>query len=76
MTTLEDILAGVAHELGPDASDDDVKSKVLQTIEALPDSERRKVLEEMVLLASTTQLAHLRDIGEVPTGKETPGRVD
>ncbi len=64
MTALEDILAGVLRELGPDASDEDLKAKVLETVEALPDAQKREVLEDMVTLASTTQLSHLREIGE------------
>jgi hypothetical protein len=69
---LEDILAGIVQELGPDASDDDVKAKVLDTLEALPEVEKREVLEEMVQLASTAQLAHLREVGEAVTGQEIP----
>jgi hypothetical protein len=75
MTALEDILARAARELGPGTSDDDVKEKVLETIEALPEAERRKVLEEMVQLASTTQLAHLRDLGEAATGPGDPEEI-
>jgi hypothetical protein len=76
MTTLEDILDEVARELGPDASDEDVKAKVLQTVEALPEKDRRAVLGEMVQLASTTQLAHLREISEGTTGQATAGQND
>jgi hypothetical protein len=71
MTTLEDILAGVLRELGSDASDEDLKAKVLDTVEALPDAQKREVLEEMVTLASRSQLAHLRNIGEATTNQET-----
>jgi len=69
-TTLEDILAEVLKELGPDASDEDLKAKVLDTVEALPDVQKREVLEEMVTLASRSQLAHLRHIGEAATDLE------
>ena len=73
MTSLADILAGVERELGPDASDDDVKAKVLETIEALPDADRSELLEEMVQVASTSQLAHLNELGEDVTGPQTAG---
>lgn len=76
VTNLEDILAGIVRELGPDASDDDVKAKVLDTLEALPEADKREVLEEMVQLASSAQLAHLREVGEAVTDQEIPGRIE
>jgi hypothetical protein len=49
---------------------------VLQTVESLPEKDRRAVLGEMVQLASTTQLAHLREISEGTTGQATAGQND
>lgn len=68
MTALEDILAGVLRELGPDAADEDLKAKVLETVEALPDGEKGEVLNEMAQIASSSQLAHLREIEEAGSG--------
>lgn len=76
MTNLEGILAGIVQELGPDASDEDVKAKLLDRLEALPEVDKREILEEMVQLASTAQLAHLREVGEAVKGQETPGQPD
>jgi hypothetical protein len=76
VTNLEDILARIVQELGPDASDEDVKAKLLDRLEALPEGDKREVLEEMVQLASTAQLAHLREVGEAVKDQETPGRPD
>ena len=42
MTRLEDILARALRELGPDASDEDLKAKVLEVVESLPDVQKRK----------------------------------
>jgi hypothetical protein len=76
MTKLEDILAGIVQELGPEASDADIKAKLLDTLEALPEVDKREVLEEMVQLASTAQLAHLREVGDAVKEQETPGQPD
>ncbi len=76
MTILEDILAGVLQDLGPDASDEDLKAKVLETLEALPAEEKREALEEMVQLASTSQLSHLEEVGDADGGQESPGQSD
>jgi hypothetical protein len=77
MTILEDILAGVLRDLGPDASDEDLKTKVLETLEALPPEEKREALEEMVQLASTRQLSRLEEVeGAERGGQESPGQSD
>ncbi len=68
MTNLEDILTRVLQELGPDASDDELKAKVLEIVEALPEDDKRGVLEQMVELASNSQLAHLRKVDEGDDG--------
>jgi hypothetical protein len=76
MTLLEDILAEVLGELGPDASDEELKAKVLETLESLPAEDKREALDEMVQLASSSQLSHLQDLGEAESGKESSGQRD
>jgi hypothetical protein len=59
METVAELIARVSQELGPNASDEDVSAKVLETIEALPESDRAPLLEQLVKGVSSSQLRHL-----------------
>jgi hypothetical protein len=59
METVAELIARVSQELGPKASDEEVGEKVLQSIEALPESDRALLLEQLVKDASSGQLRHL-----------------
>jgi hypothetical protein len=59
METVDELVARVSRELGPDASDEEVSEKVLQTIEALPESDRAQLLDQLVKGVSSGQLRHL-----------------
>lgn len=68
MVDLQEILLRVLRELGPDASDEAVGQKMGEYVEALPASDRAEVLEQMIRLTTSTQLAHLREITESESG--------
>jgi hypothetical protein len=70
MEDVTELIAKVTQELGADASDEEISEKLLKTIEALPESDRTQVLEQLVKGVSSGQLRHL--------DKEaiTEGRVD
>ncbi len=53
------MISKVSQELGPDASDDEISEKVLEAIEALPESDRAQVLKQLVKGISSGQLRHL-----------------
>jgi hypothetical protein len=57
-------------ELGPNASDDDVASKVVRFIEALNDADRTAVVDQIVKGTSSTQLAHLREVLEARSDRK------
>jgi hypothetical protein len=59
METVTELISRVSRELGPEASDDQISEKVLQTIEALPESDRAQLLEQLVKGVSSGQLRHL-----------------
>ena len=59
MEDVSDLISKVSQELGPDASDEEISEKVLEAIEALPESERAQVLKQMVKGVSSGQLRHL-----------------
>ncbi len=59
MEDVTELIAKVSQELGPDASDEDVSKKVLEAIEALPESDRAQLLEQLVKGASSGQLRQL-----------------
>jgi hypothetical protein len=59
METVTELISRVSRELGPEASDDEISEKVLQTIEALPESDRAQLLEQLVKGVSSGQLRHL-----------------
>ncbi len=64
MADLQEILLSVLREVGPDASDQAIAARMTAYIEALPESERAEVNEQMLRLTTSTQLAHLREIAE------------
>jgi hypothetical protein len=59
MEDVTELIAKVSQELGPDASDEEISEKVRQAIEALPESDRAQVLEQLVKGVSSGQLRHL-----------------
>ena len=59
MDDVTELISKVSQELGPDASDKEVSEKVLETIEALPESDRAQLLEQLVKGVSSGQLRHL-----------------
>jgi hypothetical protein len=59
METVTELISRVSQELGPEASDDQISEKVLQTIEALPESDRAQLLEQLVKGVSSGRLRHL-----------------
>ena len=59
MEDVTELISKVSQELGSDASDEEVSKKVLETIEALPESDRARLLEQLVKGASSGQLRHL-----------------
>ena len=59
METVAELISRVSQELGPEASDEEISEKVLQSIEALPESDRTRLLEQLVKGVSSGQLRHL-----------------
>jgi hypothetical protein len=59
MEDVTELISKVTRELGPDASDEEISAKVLKAIEALPESDRAQVLEQLVKGVSSGQLRHL-----------------
>jgi DNA-directed RNA polymerase specialized sigma24 family protein len=59
MEDVTELIAKVSRELGPKASDEEISEKVLEAIEALPESDREQVLEQVVRGVSSGQLRHL-----------------
>ena len=76
MEDVTELISKVIRELGPDASDEETSKKVLEAIEALPESDRAQVLEQVVKGVSSGRLRHLdREVGdnrEEDGGKRTP----
>jgi hypothetical protein len=70
MEDVTELIAKVSQELGSDASDEEISQKVLEIIEALPDSDRAQVLEQMVRGVGSGQLHHLD--AEADGGTSTP----
>jgi hypothetical protein len=64
MADVNRLIERVVQELGPDASDEEITAKVLETIESLPDSEKAEVLEQLVKRTSSRELAHLQEEAE------------
>ncbi len=59
MEDVTELISKVSQELGPDASDEEISEMVLQAIEAMPESDREQLLEQMVKGTSSGQLRHL-----------------
>jgi hypothetical protein len=71
MADLQEILLRVLRELGPDASDEQIGKKMGEYVEALSETDRAAVTEQMIRLTTSTQLAHLREI----TADESSGAI-
>jgi DNA-directed RNA polymerase specialized sigma24 family protein len=64
MKDVTELISKVSQELGPHASDEEISKKVLEAIEALPESDRAEVLEQLVKGVSSGQLRHLdKEVG-------------
>ena len=72
MEDVTELIAKVGQELGPDATDEEISEKVLEVIEALPESERAQVLEQLVKGVSSGQLRHLGKELDADRGKGLP----
>jgi hypothetical protein len=76
MKDVTELISQVSQELGPDASDEEISKKVLEAIEALPESDRAQVLEQLVKGVSSGQLRHLdREVDaerQADDGNNTP----
>jgi hypothetical protein len=59
MDDVSELIAKVSQDLGPDASDEEISEKVLKAIEALPESDRAQVLEQLVKGLRSGRLRHL-----------------
>jgi len=59
MEDVTKLISKVSQELGPDASDEEISEKVLEAIEALPESDRAQVLEQVVKGVNSGRLRHL-----------------
>ena len=73
MKDVNELISKVSQDLGPDASDEEITERVLKAIEALPESDRAEMLEQLVKRASSRQLAHLDEEVETRTDREIPG---
>jgi len=71
MEDVTELISKVTRELGPDASDEEISKKVLEAIEALPESDRAQVLDQVVKGISSGRLRHL-DM-EVDADREEDG---
>ncbi len=59
MEDVTELISRVSQELGPDASDEEISKKVFEAVEALPESDRAQVLEQLVKGVSSGRLRHL-----------------
>jgi hypothetical protein len=59
MEDVTELISKVSQELGPDASDEEISKKVFEAVEALPESDRTQVLEQLVEGISSARLRHL-----------------
>ncbi|MGO8859426.1 MAG: hypothetical protein ACLQRH_01450 [Acidimicrobiales bacterium] len=71
MEDVTELIEKVSRELGPDASDEEISERVLETIETLPESDRAQVLEQLVKGVSSGQLRHLHK--EVDPDRQADG---
>jgi hypothetical protein len=56
---VSELISKASQQLGPEASDEEISEKVREAIEALPESDRAQVLEQLVKGVSSGQLRHL-----------------
>ncbi len=64
MEDVSELISKVSRELGPDASDEEISERVLEAIEAMPESDRAQVLEQVVKGVSSGRLRHLdKEVG-------------
>ena len=73
MEDVNELISKVSQDLGPDASDKEITEMVLKAIEALPESDRTEMLEQLVKRASSRRLRHLDEEVETRTDREIPG---
>jgi hypothetical protein len=59
MEDVTELISKASQELGPDASDEEISGKVLEAIEALPESDRAHLLEQLVKGVRSGQLRRL-----------------
>jgi hypothetical protein len=71
MEDVTELISKVTKELGPDASDEEISKKVLEAIEALPESDRAQVLDQVVKGISSGRLRRLDT--EVAADREEDG---
>ena len=71
MEDVNELISKVSQDLGPDASDEEISEKVLEAIEALPESDRAQLLEQLVKGVGSGQLRHLDK--EVDAGRQADG---
>ena len=78
MDDVTELIARVTQELGSGASDEEISARALQAIEALPETDRAQVLEQLVKGVSSGQLRHLEKEAKPDRrsddGKEEPPR--
>ena len=68
MADLQEVLLRALRDAGPDASDHEIAEKMAEYVEALSDSDRARVVQQMIGLTTSVQLAHLREITEDESG--------
>jgi hypothetical protein len=71
MEDVTELISKVSQELGPDASDEEISKKVFEAVEALPESDRTQLLEQLVEGASSGQLRRLEK--EVDADRQVGG---
>ena len=80
MEDVTELISKISQDLGPDASDEEISEKVLEAIEALPESDRAQVLEQLVKGARSRQLRHLdKEVDadrQADCGQSIPNRED
>jgi hypothetical protein len=80
MEDVTELISKVIQELGPQASDEEISENVLKAIEALPESDRAQLLEQLVKGVSSGRLRHLDKEVEAESqadgGRSTPKSDD
>ena len=71
MEDVTELISKVTRELGPDTSDEEISKKVLEAIEALPESDRAQVLDQVVKGISSGRLRRFDT--EVDADREEDG---